>query len=104
MEYQRKLIKIFIVNFSALESGRVIIEKTLQPYPLECAIWTYWAYSGKPQKDMLILNQFLNVFGIPIIVQTPDEAELINFLLNQETRNSWVCLQYNLQTYFSIDF
>lgn len=69
-----------------------MIEKTLQPYPLECAIWTYWASSGKPQKDMLVLNQFLNVFGIPIVMESQQDKTLGQFILNQETKSDWVGL------------
>jgi hypothetical protein len=67
-----------------IETGQILTEKVQQLEPLECAIWTYWSCSAKIKKDQATINQFINVFGIPIMLDDmANEEEIIDDLLDQ---------------------
>ncbi|CAO1394616.1 unnamed protein product [Diamesa serratosioi] len=72
-----------------IETGKVIIDKSQQmPYSLDCAVWSYWGCNTVPKKDLTTLNQFMSVFGIPIILDdVHNEEYLIDDLLNQASTN-----------------
>jgi DNA replicative helicase MCM subunit Mcm2 (Cdc46/Mcm family) len=69
-----------------VETGRVMVEKTFQTFPVECAVWTYWSVNGSMKKDLMTMNQFISVFGILIVLEDDvDQGNLIDFVLEQAT-------------------
>lgn len=67
-----------------IETGQIITEKVQQIESLQCAIWTYWNCSTKIQKNQATISQFMNVFGIPIMLDDlANEEDIIDDLLDQ---------------------
>lgn len=88
-DWSRLPIKNVTSLLRDIETGRVIIDKSQQkPHSLDCAVWSYWCCNTAPKKDLTTLNQFMSVFGIPIILDDiHNEEYLIDDLLNQASAN-----------------
>ncbi|XP_070496178.1 minichromosome maintenance domain-containing protein 2 [Chironomus tepperi] len=69
-----------------IETKTILVDKIQGNYPLETTIWAYWNHTTKIKKDLASISQFINVFGIPIIIDevySEERKEIIDDLLNQ---------------------
>ncbi|KAL7035304.1 hypothetical protein ACKWTF_008313 [Chironomus riparius] len=69
-----------------IETKTILVDKIQGNYQLDTTIWAYWNHTSKIKKDLASISQFINVFGIPIIIDEvygEERIEIIDDLLNQ---------------------
>ncbi|CRL02299.1 CLUMA_CG015186, isoform A [Clunio marinus] len=70
-----------------IETGTVTIEQNQQSFPLNSTVWCYWSCSTEISKDITTIKQFMNVFGVPILIDDHiNETEIIDDLLESATK------------------
>ncbi|XP_055910434.1 uncharacterized protein LOC129944794 [Eupeodes corollae] len=73
--------------FKIIECGQVPLEKTTVTCDLEAAIWTHWRSYKFNTKDQHLFNKFIEIFGIPLIIEDDNHEALVDFILAQSSIN-----------------
>lgn len=80
--------KVKIQLLREIETNSLMVQKAQKTFPLESIVWAHWNYSKKIKNDMAAIDQFLSVFGIPIIFNDSSYEKDISFdLINQLSVN-----------------
>lgn len=91
-----------------IETNTLLIQKAQKHIPMESTVWAHWNSSKKIKKDLAALDQFLSVFGIPIMFDDKlYEDEIVLDLLNQlsecpkEKFNGFKISEQDMKTFVS---
>ncbi|XP_055370714.1 uncharacterized protein LOC129605154 [Condylostylus longicornis] len=66
-----------------IEYGKTNLEFSNKQHRIHCAVWSYWIGEPKKCKENMKLIKFLEIFGIPIIVDDNESSILCNFILEK---------------------
>ncbi|XP_055842975.1 uncharacterized protein LOC129909873 [Episyrphus balteatus] len=75
--------------FKTIECGRVALERTTVTCPLEAAIWTHWRSYKYDTKDENTFSKFLEIFGIPLIIEEENHEVLVDLMLEQASEKAF---------------
>ncbi|XP_037031821.1 uncharacterized protein LOC119071167 isoform X2 [Bradysia coprophila] len=63
-----------------IDSGRYFLNETSESFQLGSALWTYWSLT-KNRKDFSQVAVFMKYFGIPIMTESNESDDILEFLL-----------------------